>query len=584
MNLNGTFLLLFVGFTLSVKSNDIECWTCNSAKLKNTTCINGTCSISDVFGCSLKSCNQNCTNYCYSSLSKDEVTSGCTFLQCGRKKKKISLLQNDRDINGYFRKGIANDWMFSCGTTECNGKFQYSPYVYLPSEMEFHLPLESTTASDKDVDVRNSDILAPNIVYIVVGVVACVFIMLLSLTIYILVKRKYSPNKLVATSDMGKYQHQCLPGDDSWDENSDECSMSTYKTKLDSAASSSVATQYSRGSSSSDAQFAYLPIKRRRRIASGRYARVYEAVLMQDKNESIPVSVKAFSLRNYGAWRQEIDMLSESWMHHDNIIEYYMSEQRNIRGHLEYWLITSYYQNGSLANFLLQKSITWPQLTGMVTSIAKGLSYLHAERDLRGEVKVPIAHRDIKSTNILVKDDIHSCVIADFGLSLKLHHDLTGEDCANAGQVGTPRYMSPELLERLINIFDPESFKRTDVYAMGLVVWEMINCCEATPGMASPYQAVYGEHVKEFPTKQQMLILVCKNRILPPIKNKWLKHKGLAELTKTLNELLEYVAEERITADCLVERMNTINYDVTMNYDEFVDAERRLSKNEIDVV
>ena len=77
----GTFLLLFVGFTLSVKSNDIECWTCNSAKLKNTTCINGTCSISDVFGCSLKSCNQNCTNYCYSSLSKDEVTSGCTFLQ-----------------------------------------------------------------------------------------------------------------------------------------------------------------------------------------------------------------------------------------------------------------------------------------------------------------------------------------------------------------------------------------------------------------------------------------------------------------------------------------------------------------------
>lgn len=99
--------------------------------------------------------------------------------------------------------------------------------------MEFHLPLESTTASDKDVDVRNSDILAPNIVYIVVGVVACVFIMLLSLTIYILVKRKYSPNKLVATSDMGKYQHQCLPGDDSWDENSDECSMSTYKLVFD---------------------------------------------------------------------------------------------------------------------------------------------------------------------------------------------------------------------------------------------------------------------------------------------------------------------------------------------------------------
>ncbi len=45
--------------------------------------------------------------------------------------------------------------------------------------------------------------------------------------------------------------------------------------------------------------------------ASGRYAKVYEAVLVEGKNASVPVSVKAFSLRNYGAWRQEIDMLSE---------------------------------------------------------------------------------------------------------------------------------------------------------------------------------------------------------------------------------------------------------------------------------
>ena len=58
--------------------------------------------------------------------------------------------------------------------------------------------------------------------------------------------------------------------------------------------------------------------------------------------------------------------------------------------------------------------------------------------------------------------------------------------------------MSPELLERLINIFDPESFKRTDVYAMGLVVWEMINCCEATPGMFVVILNIVGIFVVNF--------------------------------------------------------------------------------------
>lgn len=53
---------------------------------------------------------------------------------------------------------------------------------------------------------------------------------------------------------------------------------------------------------------------------------------------------------------------------------------------------------------------------------------------MNGEAKVPIAHRDIKSTNILVKDDQKSCVIADFGLSLKLDPKLTREDWSNAGR------------------------------------------------------------------------------------------------------------------------------------------------------
>ena len=43
--------------------------------------------------------------------------------------------------------------------------------------------------------------------------------------------------------------------------------------------------------------------------------------------------------------------------------------------------------------------------------------------------------------------------------------------------------------------------------------------------MASPYKPVFADHINEFPNKNQMLMLVCKNRRQPEIKSSWEKHK-----------------------------------------------------------
>lgn len=43
----------------------------------------------------------------------------------------------------------------------------------------------------------------------------------------------------------------------------------------------------------------------------------------------------------------------------------------------------------------------------------------------------------------------------------------------NPNRVGTKRYMSPELLDGTVNMKHFESFKRADVYALGLVLWEV---------------------------------------------------------------------------------------------------------------
>lgn len=57
-----------------------------------------------------------------------------------------------------------------------------------------------------------------------------------------------------------------------------------------------------------------------------------------------------------------------------------------------------------------------------------------------------MAHRDLKSKNILVKPN-GTCVIADFGLAV-MHSNVTGKlDLGNNPKVGTKRYMAPEILD-----------------------------------------------------------------------------------------------------------------------------------------
>ena len=65
-------------------------------------------------------------------------------------------------------------------------------------------------------------------------------------------------------------------------------------------------------------------------------------------------------------------------------------------------------------------------------------------------------------------------VLADFGLSMRLSGDMS-KTYPSVGQAGTSRYMSPELLDRYSDIGKPEAYKQVDIYALALVLWEILN-------------------------------------------------------------------------------------------------------------
>ena len=59
-------------------------------------------------------------------------------------------------------------------------------------------------------------------------------------------------------------------------------------------------------------------------------------------------------------------------------------------------------------------------------------------------------------------------------------------------QVGTARYMAPEVLESRVNLEDLEAFKQMDVYSMALVLWEMASRCHAVGGKSFRTCAIRG--------------------------------------------------------------------------------------------
>lgn len=59
------------------------------------------------------------------------------------------------------------------------------------------------------------------------------------------------------------------------------------------------------------------------------------------------------------------------------------------------------------------------------------------------------------------------------GLAVMHFQDTNELDVGNNPKVGTKRYMAPEVLDDSIQMDCFESFKRVDIWALGLVLWEI---------------------------------------------------------------------------------------------------------------
>ncbi|KAG0208298.1 hypothetical protein BGX28_000690 [Mortierella sp. GBA30] len=162
------------------------------------------------------------------------------------------------------------------------------------------------------------------------------------------------------------------------------------------------------------------------------------------------VVVKRFLDSTHKDTKHEIEIIKQ--LRHRYIVQFYHVQQD--------MLVMEYVEGGSLADAIAEEALkTWKVKTQIAKDISLGLAYLHS---------LGIIHCDIKSTNILITTN-KEARICDFGKAWTADGNGGG---------GTLQWMAPELLQ------DPPKYSsKSDVYALGMVMWEMAS------GSTQPYQA-----------------------------------------------------------------------------------------------
>ena len=157
-------------------------------------------------------------------------------------------------------------------------------------------------------------------------------------------------------------------------------------------------------------------------------------------------------------------------LHHPGIVAVYDCGQ-TAEGHL--YFVMEYVDGTDLRHFLPKAGLNADQAMEVISQICDALQAAHEQGFI---------HRDIKPANILLTSD-GFIKIADFGLARPAQEIETGALTMPSMVMGTPDYMSPEQRSGY-------SDHRTDIFALGVVLYEMLTGRPPRGAFAAPSRKV----------------------------------------------------------------------------------------------
>ncbi|XP_053207393.1 activin receptor type-1-like [Panonychus citri] len=286
----------------------------------------------------------------------------------------------------------------------------------------------------------------------------------------------------------------------------------------------------------------------------GRFYKGKSTEVWQGNWKGFAVAVKVFYTRDEHLFKRELEIY-RSLNKHSNILEIFTSDCTSIDSCTQQWLVTTYYELGSLYDYLNRCTIGQNQCISILLGLINGLDYLHSE-----DIPPQIAHRDLKSKNILVKDDYNVC-IADFGLAVTYFPDTKKIINGEKYKVGTIRYMAPEILSDTFDGSKFESHKKADIYSLSLVVWEVLRRCISRDGKVDDYSLPFGGIVPSDPTFEDMAKVVCLDEQRPMINDRMSSDPVIARISKIMEECWNTIPTKRLTSLRVKKSLIKVNTD-----------------------
>eukprot|EP00477_Mikrocytos_mackini_P001878 GAHX01002040.1.p1 GENE.GAHX01002040.1~~GAHX01002040.1.p1 ORF type:complete len:451 (-),score=88.72 GAHX01002040.1:25-1377(-) len=193
-------------------------------------------------------------------------------------------------------------------------------------------------------------------------------------------------------------------------------------------------------------------IRYEQKIGKGAFKKVWKGFDTENGTEVAwnKINLGRFSAPVQQRIKTETEILES--IQQENIIKFYHS-WINPENELEINFITELVSYGALRDYIDKiGKVKTKVVKNWAYQILKGLQYLHSRSP-------PIAHRDLKCSNIFINSSNGAIRIGDLGLS-------TRTSDAMYSFLGTPEFMAPELYEEHYT-------ELVDIYAFGMCLLEM---------------------------------------------------------------------------------------------------------------